>query len=94
MPSPKKTKKTQVPKETKDTQEPPKEQTTHSKGWIPMRSAIVTISIVSIGMAILVASQIIPHGGWGNGILYGLLYGGMIWVIFLGLQLFYRFFRK
>jgi formate/nitrite transporter FocA (FNT family) len=75
-------------KEKKETTE---EQSALSKAWIPMRSGIVLISILSILMAVFTAWQVIPQKGWLEGILYGLLFGGLIWIVFLGMQLFYRF---
>ena len=60
------------------------------KPWIPMRTGIGLITIASIGMAVFTAWQVIPDKGWLQGSLYGLLFGGLIWIVFFGMQLFYR----
>ncbi len=58
--------------------------------WISMRSGIRVIAIASLGMAILTAWEVIPQKGWLEGILWGLLFGALIWVIFFGMYLFNR----
>ena len=55
-----------------------------------MRRGILVIAITSIAMAVLTAWQAIPVKGVVDGILYGLLFGGLIWVIFFGFILFNR----
>lgn len=60
------------------------------KPWITMRSGIISITVLSFLMAGLTIWQLLPAAGWGTSLLYGLLYGGLIWVIFLGMQFFYR----
>jgi len=64
-----------------------------SKGWIPLQMGTAIITIVSIFMAVLTAWQVIPVRGWITGLLYALLFGGLIWAIFFGLRLFFRFLR-
>ena len=49
-----------------------------------MRGAMIIMAITSLALAILIAWQVIPANGWLEGILWGLLFGGMIWVIFFG----------
>jgi hypothetical protein len=68
-----------------------KEQPAHNESWIPMRTGLIIVAIASIGMAVLTAWQAIPEKGWLMGSLYGLFFGGMIWVVFFGMRLFYRF---
>jgi len=53
--------------------------------WISMRNAIIVISFTSVGMAVLTGIQVVPAKGWGEGLLWSLLFGGMIWAIFFGL---------
>ena len=65
-----------------------------SQPWISMRTGIKVVAVASILMAILTASQVIPSKGWLEGILWGLLFGGLIWVIFFGNIWLNRFFRK
>lgn len=52
--------------------------------WISMRRGITIIAFASVAMAILTASQVIPSRGWLEGILWGLLFGGLVWAIFFG----------
>ena len=62
--------------------------------WISMRTGTRVVGIASIGMAVLTAWEVVPVKGWLEGILWGLLYGGFIWVIFFGMLLFNRFIRR
>jgi uncharacterized membrane protein len=62
--------------------------------WISMRNGTVIITITSIGMAVLTAIQVIPVKGWIEGVLWGLLFGGLIWVIFFGLIFVNRFLKR
>lgn len=52
--------------------------------WVSMRSGMIIMAITSVALAVLVASQAIPSTGWLEGILWGVLFGGMIWAIFFG----------
>jgi hypothetical protein len=45
-------------------------------------------------MAVLTAIQVVPVKGWLEGILWGLLFGVLIWAIFLGLIFTNRFLRR
>ena len=62
--------------------------------WISMRRGLIIIAITSIAMAALTAWQVIPSKGWLEGILWGLLFGALIWAIFFGNLLITRFLRK
>ena len=62
--------------------------------WISMRSGIKIIAFTSIAMAVLTAWQVIPSKGWLEGILWGLLFGVLIWAIFFGNILLNRFLHK
>jgi hypothetical protein len=64
-----------------------------SKPWISMRTGIIVLAVVSIGMTILTAYQAIPVRGVLEGILWGLFFGGATWLVFLGYLLFNRFVR-
>lgn len=68
--------------------------TSVSQPWISMRSGIKIIAFTSIAMAVLTAWQVIPSKGWLEGILWGLLFGALIWAIFFGNILINRFLRK
>ena len=67
---------------------------TLNQPWIPMRTGLIIIAITSVGMAILTAWQVIPSKGWLEGILWGLLFGALIWAIFFGNILINRFLRR
>ncbi len=51
--------------------------------WISMRTGIIVISLISIGMAVLTAWSIIPALGWREGLLWGLGSGAAIWGVFM-----------
>ena len=59
-----------------------------------MRGGIKIIAVTSIAMAVLTAWQVIPSKGWLEGILWGLLFGVLIWAIFFGNILLQRFLHK
>ncbi|MGA7194398.1 MAG: hypothetical protein WBW94_12280 [Anaerolineales bacterium] len=65
-----------------------------SQPWISMRRALIVITLTSIGMAVLTAWEVIPVKGWIEGILWGLLFGVLIWIIFFGMIYFNRFIRR
>jgi hypothetical protein len=62
--------------------------------WISMRSGIKLMAVTSVVMAVLTAWQVIPAKGWVEGILWGLLFGALIWAVFFGNILITRFLRK
>ena len=65
------------------------------KPWIQQKTGLRLIIGISIGLMILVAAQIIiGTGDWGRGILYGLLFGGSIWLVFYGMNWFHSLFRN
>jgi hypothetical protein len=70
---------------------PAVEQAPPNAPWIKMKTGVIIIAITSIAMAVLTAWQAIPAIGVTQGILYGLFFGGFIWIIFLGFLLFRRF---
>jgi hypothetical protein len=82
-----------VPKNSKK-RRAKKEEPLPSEPWIPMRKGLMIIAITSIGMAVLTAWQVIPSKGWVEGILWGLLFGALIWAIFFGNILINRLLRK
>lgn len=62
--------------------------------WIPRNTGYIAIAVVSIGLAVWVAWQVIAAGqNIGKGILWGLLYGGSIWLVFFGMNIFHKLFR-
>ncbi len=65
-----------------------------SSAWIPMKTGLVVISLVSVLMAVLTAWSAIPDKGWGLGILYGVLFGALIWVVFYVSQAVFRWLKR
>jgi hypothetical protein len=85
-----------VAKKKKNKQKPNEQDIEKSlnQPWISMRSGLKIITITSIAMAVLTAWQVIPSKGWLEGILWGLLFGALIWAIFFGNILITRFLRR
>jgi hypothetical protein len=65
-----------------------------SQPWISMRRGMIIMGFTSVAIAVLIAWQVIPSRGWLEGILWGLLFGVLIWAIFFGNILITRFLRK
>jgi fatty acid desaturase len=85
-----------VAKKKKNKQKPNEQDIEKSlnQPWISMRSGLKIIAVTSIAMAVLTAWQVIPSKGWLEGILWGLLFGALIWAIFFGNILITRFLRR
>lgn len=62
--------------------------------WISLRNGSIVIAIASLLMAVLTAWQVIPSKGWLEGILWGIFFGVLIWLIFFGNILVNRLLRK
>jgi hypothetical protein len=78
----------------KKAQKDQKEEINLNRPWISMRSGLKIIAIASVTMAVLTAWQTIPSKGWLEGILWGLLFGALIWVVFFGNVLINKFLRR
>jgi hypothetical protein len=65
-----------------------------SQPWISMRSGLKIMIVTSIAMAVLTAWQVVPSRGWVEGILWGLLFGALVWAVFFGNILITRFLRR
>ena len=63
--------------------------------WIKRKNGIISVVIISLALAVLVAYQIIRgSGNWGQGILWGAVFGGSILLIFFGMTWFHSLFNK
>ena len=63
--------------------------------WIKRKSGYITVGLISLALAVLVAYQIIKGSGdWGQGILWGLIFGVSILLIFFGMNWFHSLFNK
>lgn len=51
------------------------------RSWISMRTGIRLITVISIALGIF-ASINLRAGGWGQSLLWGLVFGGSIWLVF------------
>lgn len=65
-----------------------------SEPWISMSSGIKIMAFTSVALAVLTAWQVIPSKGWLEGILWGLLFGALLWAVFFGNILITRFLRR
>ncbi|HMD89310.1 MAG TPA: hypothetical protein VKF38_09125 [Anaerolineaceae bacterium] len=81
-------------KKVKKTKAVVNEQKPGRTPWISMKTGLRVIAVISILMAGLVAYEVIPNGGWVQGILYGLLFGASIWAVFLIVHIFFRLLNK
>lgn len=64
------------------------------KPWISMKTGKRIIWVTSIIMAVLTAWQVTPVKGLAQGILWGVIFGGAIWLIFWGYYYFLRITRR
>ncbi len=70
------------------------EKISMSQPWISMQRGVKIMVFTSIAMAVLTAWQVIPAKGWLEGIVWGLLFGALVWAIFFGNILLNRFLHK
>jgi len=65
------------------------------KPWIEKAKGLRLIAIISLVLAVLVAYQIIRGSGeWGQGILWGLLFGGSVFLVYFGMNAFHKMINK
>jgi len=63
--------------------------------WIQKNKGFRIIVAISLSLALWVGYQIIKNeGNWGKGILWGLLIGGSILLVYYGMNAFHRLFNK
>jgi hypothetical protein len=63
------------------------------QGWISIRTGIIVIGVMSLAMTVWTGSTTIPALGFWEGLLWALITGGSLWLIFLIGLLFHRFLR-
>ena len=62
--------------------------------WLQKRSAMIAISVVSVALMVLVAWNIIKGSGdWGQGLLWGFVFGASVWVVYYGMNWFHSLFK-
>jgi hypothetical protein len=65
------------------------------KPWIAMRTGVIVIAIVSIGLSMNTGYQAYLQGrSIPDAIMLGFLFGGSIWMVFLAAFLFHRLVRR
>ncbi|MFZ3069957.1 MAG: hypothetical protein WA110_02400 [Anaerolineaceae bacterium] len=82
---------------SKEKKQPAKEVDERSmrEPWLQKKKGLLVIGIVSVVMFVLVAYQIVKGSGqWGQAILWGLVVGGSIWLVFYGMTWFHTLFNK
>ncbi|MDT8897251.1 MAG: hypothetical protein ACPLUL_10540 [Thermanaerothrix sp.] len=62
--------------------------------WLSMKSAIITMAVVSVLMVAWVTWQGSYSKPLGESLLWGLVFGGSIWIVFLLFLLIHRLFRR
>ena len=62
--------------------------------WISMRTGLIVITVVSIGMAVLTAWNAVKTQGMFEGILWGLGFGAAVWGAFFFMLFFNRIIRR
>jgi hypothetical protein len=72
-----------VPKNAKKPKTPEEEKGL-SQPSISKRTALIILAIISAFITVLTAWQLIPSKGWVEGILWGVLYGVLVWAMFFG----------
>jgi hypothetical protein len=61
------------------------------KPWIPKKTGLIAMTIVSVALAGWVAWQVISvEDNIGKGILWGVIFGASIWLVFFGMNFFHR----
>lgn len=63
------------------------------KPWISRITGYKTIAFVSVGLAIWIAWQIFrTEDNIGKGVLWGIIFGVSVWLVFLGMNAFHSLF--
>jgi predicted cobalt transporter CbtA len=80
---------------SKKNKEKKPEEKFERKPWIEKTSGLQIIIFAGLLLAILVAYQIIRgSGNWGQGILWGLIFGGSVFLVYFGMNAFHKFMNK
>lgn len=65
------------------------------KPWIDRTKGMRVIIIAAVVLAVLVAYQIIQgSGNWGQGILWGLIFGVSVFGVYFGMNAFHKWVNK
>jgi hypothetical protein len=52
------------------------------RSWIPMSKGIRIITIVSLALGIWTSYNTVRALGWAEGLMWGFIFGGSIWLVF------------
>ena len=64
-----------------------------SDPWISMRSGMIIMAVISLGMAGLTAYTAAPAIGWPEAIFWGLVFGFGVWLVF-GIFFYFNYFIR
>ena len=65
------------------------------KPWIQKAKGLQVIGLASLFLGVLVAYQIIRgSGNWGQGILWGLIFGGSVFLVYFGMNAFHKLMNR
>ncbi len=64
------------------------------KPWLSWKTGIKTMTVVSLSLALWVGWQVSSTEGPGAGILWGLGFGGSLWLVFFGMNFFHQLFGR
>jgi hypothetical protein len=78
----------------KKEKKPPAKNLPETSPWIQMRTGLVVMGLLSLGLAAWTTWNLIPDQGLLKAILWGLAFGFGIWLVFLGAVLFNRWTRR
>ena len=62
--------------------------------WVSLRTGLIAVTLVSIGMAVLTAYTTVPALGWLEGMLWAVGFGAGVWFAFVLFFLFSRWARR
>ena len=80
---------------SKKEQDKNSEEIFERKPWIEKAKGMRVIIIAGLALAVLVAYQIIQgSGNWGQGILWGLIFGGSVFLVYFGMMAFHKWVNK
>lgn len=85
-----------MPQKNKKTTRQPREAKALSDPWISMRSGMIAMGVVSIGITLWTIYQAYAQEGklTGETLLLGVFFGLSTWLVFFGFILFNRFLRR
>ncbi len=70
------------------------QQSSPSAAWLSMRTGLIVMGVVSLGMAVMTAWQAIPIKGVLEGTIWGVGFGASLWLIFFAGLLINKFLRR